>query len=296
VPPRPIFSPPCASGSSVPPACCSDDARGRGTERDQGTSLSGTDEADLLRRHDIARVRAPNPAPYTLSGTNSWIVGRDPAYVIDPGPSIPEHLDALIAEIDARGSLAAILVSHDHRDHGEGAAELAAATGAPIAAMGADADIQLADGDALGPLVALATPGHAADHLSFLLGRVCFTGDTVLGEGSVFIADYPGSLVAYLAALERLRALSLELIAPGHGPLIEHPDAKIDEYLEHRRRREQLILDALAAGLRGRDELLERVWGELPRALEPIARSTLAAHLDKLRDEGRLPPGVEVNG
>jgi glyoxylase-like metal-dependent hydrolase (beta-lactamase superfamily II) len=114
----------------------------------------------------------------------------------------------------------------------------------------------------------------------------------VLGEGSVFIDDYPGALVGYLAALERLRALSLELIAPGHGPLIEDPEAKIDEYLGHRRRREQLILDALDAGLRGRDELLERVWRGLPPALEPIARSTLAAHLDKLGDEGRLPPGV----
>ena len=156
--------------------------------------------------------------------------------------------------------------------------------------MHAGADIQLADGDAIGPLIALATPGHAADHLSFLCGRVCFSGDAVLGEGSVFIAHYPGSLTAYLGALQRLRGLDLELIAPGHGPLIERPNAKIDEYLEHRRRREQLIVDALAAGLRERDELLERVWGGLPPALEPIARSTLEAHLGKLGEEGRLPP------
>jgi glyoxylase-like metal-dependent hydrolase (beta-lactamase superfamily II) len=239
-------------------------------------------------------VRAPNAGPYTLSGTNSWIIGREPAYLIDPGPSIPDHLDALIAAIEPRGSLAAILLSHSHRDHSEAAAELAALTGAPVAAMAPGADIQLADGDALGPLRVLATPGHAADHVSFLLGRVCFAGDTVLGEGSVFIADYPGSLAGYLEALARLRELELELIAPGHGPLIEHPNAKLDEYLEHRRRREQLILDALTAGLRGRDELLERVWGELPSALEPIARFTLAAHLDKLGDEGRLPPDVEL--
>jgi glyoxylase-like metal-dependent hydrolase (beta-lactamase superfamily II) len=237
-------------------------------------------------------VRAPNPGPYTLSGTNSWIVGRDPAYVIDPGPSIPSHLQALTAGLQSRGGLAAILVSHDHADHSEAATDLAEATGAPVAAMNAEAEIQLADGDAVGPLVVVSTPGHAADHLSFLLGRVCFTGDTVLGEGSVFIADYPGALLAYLDALERLRALGLELIAPGHGPLIEQPDSKLEEYLEHRRRREQLILDAVAAGLRGEDELLDRVWGGLPAALAPIARSTLAAHLDKLRGEGRLPPGV----
>ena len=235
-------------------------------------------------------MRAQNAGPYTLSGTNSWLIGRDPAHLVDPGPAIPEHLEALSAAIADRGGLAAILVTHQHRDHSEAAAELAARTGAPVAAMHAGADIQLADGDAIGPLIALATPGHAADHLSFLCGRVCFSGDAVLGEGSVFIADYPGSLTAYLGALQRLRGLDLELIAPGHGPLIERPNAKIDEYLEHRRRREQLIVDALAAGLRERDELLERVWGALPPALEPIARSTLEAHLGKLGEEGRLPP------
>ena len=158
--------------------------------------------------------------------------------------------------------------------------------------MRADADIELADGDAIGPITVLATPGHASDHVSFLYGRVCFSGDTVLGEGSVFMAAAPGSLSGYLAALRRLRELDLELIAPGHGPLIEQPNAKIDEYLDHRYRREQLLLDALADGVRERQELLERVWGELPPALVPIARSTLEAHLGKLAEEGRLPAGM----
>ena len=237
-------------------------------------------------------MRAPNPGPYTLSGTNSWLVGRNPAHLIDPGPAIPAHLDALAREIDERGGLAAILVTHDHRDHSEAAATLHASSGAPVAAMRADADVELADGDAVGPIVALATPGHASDHLSFLFGRVCFSGDTVLGEGSVFIAAGPGSLSGYLAALRRLRALDLELIAPGHGPLIEQPNARIDEYLEHRHKREQVVLEALADGLRERQELLDRVWGELPPALLPIARQTLDAHLGKLDEEGRLPPGV----
>jgi glyoxylase-like metal-dependent hydrolase (beta-lactamase superfamily II) len=239
-------------------------------------------------------VRAPNPGPYTLSGTNSWLVGRNPAHLIDPGPSIPVHLDALAREIEKRGGLAAILVTHNHRDHSEAAAALHASSGAPVAAMRADADVELADGDAIGPITALATPGHASDHLSFLYGRVCFSGDTVLGQGSVFIAAEPGSLSGYLAALRRLRELDLELIAPGHGPLIEQPNAKIDEYLDHRLRREQLVLDALADGLREHQELLDRVWGELPPALVPIARSTLEAHLGKLAEEGRLPPGVAL--
>jgi glyoxylase-like metal-dependent hydrolase (beta-lactamase superfamily II) len=245
-----------------------------------------------MRRHDIARVRAANPGPYTLSGTNSWLVGRDPTYLIDPGPQIPEHLDALAREIEQRGALAAILVTHDHSDHGEAAASLHASTGAPVAAMRAQADIELADGDAIGPLIVLATPGHAADHICFLFGRLLFSGDTVLGKGSVFIADDPGSLSAYLAALARLRELDLELIAPGHGPLIEEPKAKIDEYLGHRARRERLIVEALADGLRGRQELLDRVWGELPEPLVPIAHLTLEAHLGKLAEEGRLPPDL----
>ena len=270
-------------------------------------TLSTPDEIALLRAHDIARVRAPNPGPYTLSGTNSWIIGRDPAYLIDPGPAIAEHLDALLVELAGRGGLAAILLTHRHRDHSEGAPELSARTGAPIAAstgapiaassgapVGASSgehQIELADGDRIGPLTALATPGHASDHLAFVAGRVCFSGDTVLGEGSVFIAPDPGSLTGYLAALRRLRELDLELIAPGHGPLVTDPAAKLDHYLAHRLARERRVLEALSAGLRDREQLLDRVWPGLSPELRPIARATLEAHLGKLAEEGRLPDG-----
>jgi glyoxylase-like metal-dependent hydrolase (beta-lactamase superfamily II) len=234
-------------------------------------------------------VRAPNAGPYTLSGTNSWIVGRDPAYVIDPGPALPGHLDALAAEVAARGGAAAILLTHDHPDHAEGAAPLSQRIGAPIAALRPGAALALTDGLALGPLTVLATPGHAADHVAFLDGRVCFSGDLVLGEGSVFVAAERGALGAYLASLERLRALDLELIAPGHGPLVTDPHAKLDEYRAHRLDRERRLLEALDDGLRDRDELLDRVWSEVPAELRPAAAATLAAHLDKLEDEGRLP-------
>jgi glyoxylase-like metal-dependent hydrolase (beta-lactamase superfamily II) len=234
-------------------------------------------------------VRAPNPGPYTLGGTNSWIVARDPAYVIDPGPPIAAHIDALLAEVEARGGLGAILVTHDHHDHSGGVAMLVERTGAPLAAMRPDAQIPLVDGVVVGPLTALATPGHAADHAAFLTGRVCFTGDAVLGEGSVFIAADPGALTGYLAALRRLRDLDLEFLAPGHGPLITDPRAKLDEYLAHRLERERRVIEALADGLRDRDELLDRVWPQLPAELRPLAASTLAAHLAKLAEEGRLP-------
>jgi glyoxylase-like metal-dependent hydrolase (beta-lactamase superfamily II) len=225
----------------------------------------------------------------TLSGTNSWIVGRDPAYVVDPGPALAPHIDALAREVAARGGAGAILMTHDHRDHSEGAAALRERTGAPLAATRSGADIALVDGLAVGPLTVLATPGHASDHVAFLAGPVCFSGDLVLGEGSVVILPEPGALVAYLASLERLRGLDLELIAPGHGPLVTDPAAKLDQYRAHRLERERRVLEALADGLRERDELLDRVWSKVPAALRPAAAATLEAHLDKLAAEGRLP-------
>jgi len=209
--------------------------------------------------------------------------------VIDPGPAIAGHLEALLAEIETRGGLGAILQTHDHGDHSGGVGELRARTGAPLAATRADAQITLADGAVVGPLTALSTPGHTPDHIAFLAGRVCFTGDAVLGEGSVFIAAYPGALAGYLATLQRLLDEDIELLAPGHGPLITDPRAKLEEYLAHRLEREQRVLEALADGLRDRDELLDRLWPRLVPALRPAAASTLEAHLAKLADEGRLP-------
>ena len=144
-----------------------------------------------------------------------------------------------------------------------------------------------------GPLRSVATPGHAPDHLAFVAGRACFTGDAVLGEGSVFVAPDPGALRGYLAALERLRALDLAVLCPGHGPLVLDPAAKLTEYVEHRLDRERRLEAALAAGLRAVDELLDRVWSDAPASLRPAATVTLAAHLDKLADEGRLPEDVE---
>ncbi|MCA1688949.1 MAG: MBL fold metallo-hydrolase, partial [Actinobacteria bacterium] len=131
------------------------------------------------------RIRAGNPGPYTLDGTNTWVLGRDPAYVIDPGPALPDHLDAIVEALDDRGGLGAILLTHDHPDHAEAVAPLRARLPAPVAAARGPVDVRLADGDSLGPVRVIATPGHAPDHLAFLAGRACFTGDAVLGTGSV---------------------------------------------------------------------------------------------------------------
>lgn len=247
-----------------------------------------------LHDHDVIGIRAGNPSALTLSGTNSWIVGREPAWLIDPGPQLDEHLDALDDELDRRGGLGGIVLTHDHFDHAEGLAEMRGRhPGATAAAARGDVDTLLAEGDLFGPLRVLALPGHAPDHLVFLLDRTAFTGDAVLGAGSVFISPDPGALSAYLAGLERLRQLRLAAIFPGHGPVIDDPEAMLTQYIAHRLEREQRLVDALAQGRRTVEELLDGAWSDAPAELRPAAALTLAAHLDKLDEEGRLPGGVE---
>jgi glyoxylase-like metal-dependent hydrolase (beta-lactamase superfamily II) len=228
----------------------------------------------------VVRIKADNPSPLTLAGTNSYLID---GWVIDPGPAEHAHLDALL-EV-AGGRLQGIVLTHSHADHAEAAQPLAdRAGGVPV--------ILPADGDRVGPLRALATPGHADDHVCLLAGKVCFTGDTVLGHGSAFIAPGEGSLAAYLDSLRRLRALALDVICPGHGPYVWDPSAKLDEYLEHRLERERMLLEALDDGVRGEGDLLDRAWADVPEALRPAAALTLRAHLEKLDEEGRLPSGL----
>ena len=234
---------------------------------------------------EVLLVRAPNPSPFTLDGTNTWIVGRDPAWVVDPGPALEEHLDAVTRAVRERGGAGGIALTHDHPDHAEGLPALAARLGdPPVGRMP-----PLRDGDAFGPFTALHVPGHAADHLVFVADGAAFTGDAVLGAGSVFIAPGGGGLGEYLDGLRRLRALGLERIHPGHGPEVADPDAKLDEYVAHRLERERRIVAALDAGLRDEDELVAAAWDDVPEGLRLPARWTLQAHLEKLRAEGRLP-------
>jgi len=251
---------------------------------------------DPLARHDVGLVRAGNPGPFTLTGTNTWLVDRDPCWVVDPGPALPGHLVATLEAAAQRGGVAGIVVTHSHPDHVEVVEELRAEAGGPpvAAAVPGGGDwVTLGDGDRIGPFLALATPGHAPDHLAFVAGPVCFSGDAVLGEGSVFISPDPGALRGYLDALRRLRELDLELICPGHGPPVTDPAAKLDEYIAHRLDRERGLVAALEGGGRTVDELLDEAWSDVPGVLRPAAAVTLAAHLDKLEEEGRLPDGVE---
>jgi glyoxylase-like metal-dependent hydrolase (beta-lactamase superfamily II) len=249
-----------------------------------------------LERFDIALVPADNPGPFTLTGTNTWIVGREPCWVVDPGPALDAHVERVLAEVRRRGGAGGIALTHDHGDHAGAAAAVRAGAGGGVpvaAARWEDADIVLADGDEFGPLQVVATPGHATDHLAFVTGAACFTGDAVLAQSSVFVAPDPGALRGYLAALRRLRAMDLELLCTGHGPPVTDPAALIDRYLAHRADRERRLLAALGDGLRTTDELLDHVWDDAPASLRLAATATLAAHLGKLDEEGRLPAGVQ---
>jgi glyoxylase-like metal-dependent hydrolase (beta-lactamase superfamily II) len=244
---------------------------------------------------DVALIRAANPGPLTLSGTNTWVVGRDPCWIVDPGPLLDDHVAAILAEAQRRGGAGGLALTHDHPDHAEAATEVAArAGGVPIAASRFDgATLRIGDGDRAGPLRAIAVPGHAPDHLCLAFGAVCCTGDAVLGEGSVFIAPDPGALRGYLDGLHRLREAGFVRLLPGHGPPIDDPAAKLDEYVRHRLDRERRLIAGLDAGGRTIHELLDVAWDDIPPALRPVAAITLAAHLDKLDEEGRLPGGVE---
>jgi glyoxylase-like metal-dependent hydrolase (beta-lactamase superfamily II) len=221
-------------------------------------------------------------------------VGRNPAWVVDPGPALGEHIEALGVEIRRRGGLGAILLTHDHPDHAEAVPMLREQfPAAPLAAGRGQAELRLSEGARVGPLEAVYTPGHAPDHFAFVVDGAALTGDAVLGQGSVFIAPDPGALAGYLEGLSKLRDRDLEFICPGHGPLVEDPHGKLDEYIAHRLDRERQLVTALQAGARTIDEMLDAAWADVPEVLRRAATVTLAAHLDKLADESRLPAGVQ---
>ncbi|HEX3736894.1 MAG TPA: MBL fold metallo-hydrolase [Solirubrobacterales bacterium] len=214
----------------------------------------------------------------TLEGTNTYVYGADPCVVIDPGSKDADHLDAIRAAAAERGGIGTVLLTHSHGDHTAGAEELGAPVVLPV------------DGEEHGGLRAIATPGHAADHVAFLgAGGVCFSGDLVLGLGSTIVPPGGGSLVAFLDSLALLQGEDLALICPGHGPWITDPATKLAEYVEHRLTRERRLLEALAAGERSRAALLTTAWDDVPPELLPMAAMAMEAHLEKLESEGRLP-------
>jgi glyoxylase-like metal-dependent hydrolase (beta-lactamase superfamily II) len=198
--------------------------------------------------------------------------------VIDPGSEDKGHLEAIRAAAAERGGIGLVLLTHSHGDHAAGADQL-----------GADV-IRPAGGKTHGGLRVLATPGHAADHVCFLSDDgVCFSGDLVLGLGSTIVPPGDNSLAAFMSSLRLLQGEEIELMAPGHGPWITDPAAKLAEYVEHREMRERRLLAALERGERSRATLLAAVWDDVPVELLPMAAMAMEAHLEKLESEGRLP-------
>lgn len=239
-------------------------------------------------------VTASNSSAYTLDGTNTYLIGQGRVIVIDPGPNDSAHVSAVLEQVRAEGGgLALVLVTHSHADHLGAALALADAQGhAPVRRWGAG-PAPLADGETVEEggvaLRALHTPGHAEDHVVFYwpAQRVLFSGDLILGSGTVVLQPRDGALEEYLASLERIARLDLAVIAPGHGPVIEDPAARVAEYLAHRRMRERQVLEALAGGARTPGEIVGVIYRDLDPALHPAAENTVRAHLLKLVREGR---------
>lgn len=270
-------------------------------------------EPDLLpgapRKLDryVTRLVAPNAGILTGPGTNTYLVGEQELAVIDPGPVDAAHLEAILAT--GAGRIRWILCTHTHLDHAAAATSLQQATGAKIAAMTKAASVAggehnvrlvldrpLAEGDAVEleglSVRAVHTPGHASNHLCFLLPEtgMLFTGDHVMQGSTVVIEPPDGNMRAYLHSLRRLLALDINTLAPGHGYLIENPHAEAERLIAHRMARENKVRQALleAGGSATLATLLPRVYNDVPQTLHPLAARSLRAHLEKLIEDGEL--------
>lgn len=250
----------------------------------------------------LRRITAPNPGMMTGPGTNTWLVGRNEIAVIDPGPDDPAHVEHIAAVADGR--IRWILITHTHPDHSPGSRRLARLTGAPVYSHPVELqgirdtefrpDLYLHDGGLISApdftLQALHTPGHAANHLCFLLKeeQILLAGDQVMDKATVVIAPPDGDMQAYLASLEQLKSLGLKGIAPAHGRLLDAPDALLQNIIDHRLAREAMVLEAVRSGDRRIPEMVKRIYTDVPEALHRVAAGTVHAHLLKLRAEGRV--------
>jgi len=235
------------------------------------------------------------------TGTNTYLVGTTQLAVIDPGPMIEEHVHAVLKA--ARGRIKWILITHTHPDHSPAARWLKDETGAPVMAYGKgkeslsqgmdrpDAPLSndaIVSGDGF-RLRAIHTPGHASDHLCFLLENedVLFAGDQIMNGSTVVIAPPDGNMTAYLDSLAMLKTYQIQKLAPGHGELMDHPMKVIDGLIRHRLNRERKVIDAIRQlGPGSVESLVPTVYDDVPDFLHPIARYSLLAHLIKLEEEG----------
>jgi len=255
----------------------------------------------------VHRVVANNSGPMTGPGTNTYLIGNSELAIIDPGPDDQEHIDAILAAARSlQGVIRWILCTHSHHDHSTGASRLKEHTGAEIYGQPAP-DQQLARDESFSPdqvwahhsrlqhdeftILAIHTPGHASNHLCFLLEeeQMIFTGDHIMGGSTVVIPHPDGNMAHYLTSLEKIKTYNAHCLAPGHGDLIHNPNPVIEGTIQHRLMREQKTLNAL--GLIGPcdlNTLVSSVYDEVPSTLHPVAKQSLRAHLEKLQEENRV--------
>lgn len=257
--------------------------------------VGGASVLSIRLSPSVHLVLAPNPGVMTGPGTNTYIFGFGPTFVIDPAVDDEEYLDTVVS---LAGDVAAILITHRHSDHVGGAAALAERTGAPVRAFGGQpagaADVvPILDGEVLsagaGRLVALHTPGHSSDHLCFHAESAAslFAGDNVLGEGTAVIAPPDGNMKAYLESLDRMRVLGVDRIYPGHFKPLDGGTAVIDGYIAHRLDREAKIAAALSSEPSSIESIVRSAYADTAPGLHAIAAYSARAHLDKLEAEGR---------
>jgi glyoxylase-like metal-dependent hydrolase (beta-lactamase superfamily II) len=257
----------------------------------------------------IARVLAANPSAFTYTGTQTYFVGTSELAVIDPGPDLPEHIDALVEAIGGR-PVAAIMCTHTHRDHSPAARPLAAATGAPIigcaplaletvgpradAAFDGDyrADRVLEDGEGVEVdgrrLTAVATPGHTSNHLCFAdeASRALFTGDHVMGWSTTVVVPPDGDMAAYMASLDKLQQRDDRVYYPAHGPPVTNPRQHVRGFIGHRKQRERQILSLLEQRARSIPEIVADAYPGLDPRLVTAAGGSVLAHLLDLEARG----------
>lgn len=241
----------------------------------------------------IDRVLANNPGLFTGPGTNTWVLddGDGNVTIIDPGPVDTKHTRAVMDVVGSR-QVGSVLVTHTHIDHAPLANPLARDLAVPAIGFAPgphfNPDERVLDGARLDvgslTLEVVHTPGHADDHLCFRAGNVLFTGDHIMGGGSVMVED----MGPYLKSLERLRGTGLERLHPGHGDEMDSPDDVIDWYVAHRLQRHQQVIEAVSEGASTPEEIVELVYTDVDRSLYPLAAQSVAAHLKLAAEEGKI--------
>ncbi len=249
-------------------------------------------DRDLTQTHPgVWRLIADNPSPMTGSGTNTYLVGGDELVIIDPGPRNMAHFDNTLAALQTlKAGVQAVIITHTHSDHAGSADQLADHLGVPLLSF----ENSLRAGDSVEvdevTLLVHHTPGHIYAHICLFMAeqQLLFAGDLAAGQGTILIIPPDGNMADYLESLETMLTLDIDAILPGHGPVIETPQALLQAYIDHRLEREQQVLHWLRQGCKTAREIATQIYADRPPQVLGIATLQVEAHLEKLQKEDRL--------